>query len=185
MAINIETGSLIKSYLLDVKLQGDWESMALGPCSSVDTSKRCLYIGNMGNNYADSCNSTSCSQGSELVYIYKLEEPNINDYYSGTAIKVSTLIVSYSSGNFVTNRANSESLFVVRDLSDFLLICKEMKKYSYLSLIWNELDVHTNCRTTPVIKWVGSLEIFILLQSLRLVTTFSTLEKFRCMSMKA
>jgi hypothetical protein len=120
-AINIETGAVIRRYLLDVPLIGDWESMALGPCSSLDTTKRCLYIGNMGNNLADSCTNLSCSQGSEHVYIYKLVEPDINAYYDGKELAVTTLIISFSGSNFVTNRANSESLFVVRDHCHILL----------------------------------------------------------------
>jgi hypothetical protein len=114
IAVNIETGAVINSYLLDVPLQGDWESMSLGPCSSWDTTTRCLYIGNMGNNLADSCYNLSCSQGNEQVYIYKLVEPDINAYYNGKPLKVTTLIINFSGGKFVINKANSESLFVVR-----------------------------------------------------------------------
>jgi hypothetical protein len=113
-AVNIETGSVIKKFLLDVTREGDWESMSLGPCNSINLTKTCLYIGNMGNNVAHSCTNKYCTKGNALVYIYKLEEPNINANYSGSSIKVSTLKINYSAGNFPTNRADSESLFVVR-----------------------------------------------------------------------
>lgn len=95
IAVNIETGAVINSYLLDVPLQGDWESMSLGPCSSWDKTTRCLYIGNMGNNLADLCYTSSCSQGNEQVYIYKLVEPDINAYYNGNPLKVTTAIIQY------------------------------------------------------------------------------------------
>jgi hypothetical protein len=114
IAVNIETGNIIKKFLLDVTLEGDWESMSLGPCNSTNVT-RCLYIGNMGNNLAHSCTDKNCTKGKALVYIYKLEEPNINEIYNGSSIKVSTLIINYSAFNFPTNRADSESLFVVRN----------------------------------------------------------------------
>jgi hypothetical protein len=112
MAINIGNGVMIQNYLLDVPLAGDWESMTLGPCTSNGTTS-CLYIGNMGDNLANDCFFKNCTFGRSLLYIYKLEEPNVNSYYNGSAIKVSTLVINYSGSNFPTNRANSESLFVV------------------------------------------------------------------------
>ena len=114
-AVNIENGSIIKKYLLDVTLQGDYdfESMSLGPCS-YSGAETCLFIGNMGNNNAKSCTSRSCNSGRQIVRIFKLPEPNINAAYDGSALKVSTLKINYSTGDFPTNRADSESLFVVR-----------------------------------------------------------------------
>lgn len=113
IALDFATGSIIQIYALDVKLQGDWESMSLGPCDSITTTKKCLYLGDMGNNDARSCTDRYCTKGRSTVFIYKLEEPNVNEFYNGKSIKVSTLMISYSSGNFPTNRADSESLFVV------------------------------------------------------------------------
>lgn len=114
MAFNIESGFLIREYLLDVELEADWESMAIGPCNSINATKKCIYLGNMGNNGAHSCMDMNCNQGKSIVSIYKLPEPNVNAIYSGKAIKVIKLNMNYSSGNFPTNRADSESLFVVR-----------------------------------------------------------------------
>jgi hypothetical protein len=112
LAVDLDTGIIIQNFLLDVPLQGDWESMTHGPCNS-DNLKTCLYIGNMGNNLADLCTNTTCTYGRPVLYIYKLEEPIIGGDYNGTAIKVSTLQINYTDSNFPTNRANSESLFVV------------------------------------------------------------------------
>lgn len=116
MAFDIESGFLIREYLLDVELEADWESMTLGPCNSNNATKQCLYLGKMGNNAAHSCTDTNCTKGKSIVSIYKLPEPNVNEIYNGKAIKVITLNINYSSGNFPTNRADSESLFVVRHL---------------------------------------------------------------------
>jgi hypothetical protein len=113
LAVDLEKGITIQNFILDVPLLGDWESMTRGPCSSTN-KKTCLYIGNMGNNEASSCINTACTFGNAMVYIYKLEEPVIGGDYTDTAIKVSTLRISYKGSNFPTNRANSESLFVVR-----------------------------------------------------------------------
>ncbi len=111
-AVNVENGRVIQKYLLDVPLQGDWESMALGPCTCSGV-KSCLYIGNMGDNLASDCNTKNCTTRRSFVNIYKMEEPNVNAYYNGSAIQVSTLVINYAGSNFPTNRANSESMFVV------------------------------------------------------------------------
>jgi hypothetical protein len=112
IAVNVENGLVIQKYLLDVPLQGDWETMALGPCTCSGI-KSCLYIGNMGDNLASDCDKKNCTTRRTLVNIYKLEEPKINAPYNGSAINVSTLVINYTGSNFPTNRANSEALFVV------------------------------------------------------------------------
>jgi hypothetical protein len=113
LAVDLEKGVIVQNFLLDVPLLGDWESLTRGPCSSTK-KKTCLYIGNMGNNHANSCINTECTFGNAVVYVYKLEEPIIGGDYRGTAIKVATMQISFKGSNFPTNRANSESLFVVR-----------------------------------------------------------------------
>jgi len=116
-AYDVENGNLIHTFSLNVPPnQGDWESLSLGPCDDFYPieNKTCMYIGNMGNNQADSCVDTNCKNGSKLVYIYKLEEPNITEAINNTNLNVTTLIINYNGTNFPTNRANSESLFVVR-----------------------------------------------------------------------
>jgi len=192
IAVNIETGAVINSYLLDVPLQGDWESMSLGPCSSWDKTTRCLYIGNMGNNLADLCYTSSCSQGNEQVYIYKLVEPDINAYYNGNPLKVTTLIINFSGSNFVVNRANSESLFVVRyQFHVYVLLALQgngkTKKISKLTSHYSILSIPCSqiLRTTPAIKRVESQEISILLPNLRRGTICSALVKYPFMTTKA
>lgn len=132
LAVDIEKGIIIQNFLLDVPLAGDWESMSLGPCTSTETTQ-CLYIGNMGNNLASSCSNTTCTSGRLLVYIYKLEEPNLDAVYNGTALQVSTLQINYTGSNFPTNRANSESLFVVRRKPYLTFVPAEGRgKHTYL-----------------------------------------------------
>jgi hypothetical protein len=111
-AFDIEKGYLIRNIILDIPLsaQGDWESMAVGPCNS-KTKKNCIFIGNMGNNQARSCHRKNCKSGRSKVFIYKVEEPSISDDENN--LKVVTLKVDYQDSNFPTNRADSESLFVV------------------------------------------------------------------------
>lgn len=135
-ALDIETGGILQSYVLDVPIQGDWESISLGPCDS-SGRKSCLFIGNMGNNKAGFCTNTSCTYGVQTVYIYKLEEPNINAAYNDTALKVSTLAINYEGSNFPTNRANSEALFVVRKRTKMLLFYKHAFKMflTFLSVL--------------------------------------------------
>jgi hypothetical protein len=99
MAFQIESGYLIREYLFDVELDADWEPMTLGPCNSNNATKQCLYLGRI-----------DCTKRKWIISISKLPEPNVN----GKAIKVITLTVNYSLGNFPTNRANNESLFVAR-----------------------------------------------------------------------
>jgi hypothetical protein len=113
-AYDLEHRSLIHTYTLDVPVeQIDWESMSIGPCDS-SRDKKCIYIGNMGNNNAESCVNTSCTDGWPQVYIYKLEEPDISYTYHNANLKVVTLEIDFKGTNFPTNRANSESMFVVR-----------------------------------------------------------------------
>jgi len=115
-AYDVEKGNLIHTFSLNVPSNqgGDWESLSLGPCDDFypTEDKTCMYIGNMGNNQADSCVDTNCTYGSKLVYIYKLEEPNITEAIHTTNLNVTTLKINYNGTNFPTNRANSESLFV-------------------------------------------------------------------------
>ena len=117
-AYDVEKGNLLHTFSLNVPSNqgGDWESLSLGPCDDFypTENKTCMYIGNMGNNQADSCVDTNCTSGSKLVYIYKLEEPNITEAIHTTNLNVTTLKINYKGTNFPTNRANSESLFVVR-----------------------------------------------------------------------
>eukprot|EP00590_Aulacoseira_subarctica_P007916 CAMPEP_0172427008 /NCGR_PEP_ID=MMETSP1064-20121228/40152_1 /TAXON_ID=202472 /ORGANISM="Aulacoseira subarctica , Strain CCAP 1002/5" /LENGTH=292 /DNA_ID=CAMNT_0013170967 /DNA_START=525 /DNA_END=1403 /DNA_ORIENTATION=+ len=114
-AVNIEDGKIINTFKLDVppQAQGDWESMSIGPCDDSKGTKSCIYIGNMGNNLADFCHDQNCQTGRPLVYIYKLEEPDINAFYDlNSSLQVATLVINFKKSGFPTNRANSESLFV-------------------------------------------------------------------------
>jgi hypothetical protein len=131
LAYDLENGSLIRTYRLDVPVeQIDWESMSIGPCDS-QSVKTCMYIGNMGNNKAESCVNTSCTKGFSLGYIYKLEEPDIKYTYHNATLKVITLEIDLSSTNFPTNRANIESMFVVR-MNSYLFLSSSTALHSYL-----------------------------------------------------
>jgi len=73
IAVNVENGLVIQKYLLDVPLQGDWESMALGPCTCSGI-KSCLYIGNMGDNLASDWDKKNCTTRRTLVNIYNAKQ---------------------------------------------------------------------------------------------------------------
>ena len=134
LAYDLENGSLIRTYKLDVPVeQIDWESMSIGPCDP-QNAKTCMYIGNMGNNKAELCVNTSCTKGFSLGYIYKLEEPDIEYTYHNAPLKVITLEIDLSSTNFPTNRANIESMFVVRMMS-YLFLSSSIALHSYLRVI--------------------------------------------------
>ena len=44
-------GRLLTTVLLDSIVAIDWEDMARGPCSAADEQRRCLYVGDIGDNY--------------------------------------------------------------------------------------------------------------------------------------
>lgn len=59
-------GSLIGRWSVQGASAIDWEDMAMGPCD--DGQRRCLYIGDIGNNSRDRADLT----------IYKVEEPELD-----------------------------------------------------------------------------------------------------------
>ena len=127
-AVNVEDEKIINTYKLDVppQAQGDWESMSIGPCDSKGT-KSCIYIGNTGNNLAEFCLDQNCHTGRPLVYIYKLEEPDINAFNDlNSSLQVATLVVNFKKSGFPTNRANSESLFVVSAAPNIICVAKKV-----------------------------------------------------------
>jgi hypothetical protein len=119
----------------------------------------------MGNNGAHSCTDTNCTKGKSIVSVYKLPEPNVNEIYNGKAIKVITLNINYSSGNFPTNRADSESLFVVRHCYELSAFIATHERETYLKIFIFFLfffqPVNINYRTTQEMRWEECLEISI------------------------
>ena len=112
-AVNFATGNLIGAYTLAgiSTTSSDWESISLGPCGSSILSKTCVYVGNMGNNWAQNCINRTCTLGRDVVEIYKLEEPDINSNNTKSVVVV-TLKLNYHHPGFPVNRADSEAMFV-------------------------------------------------------------------------
>ena len=112
-AVDLETGEIAKSYMLDILIKSatDWETLSLGPCTSLPNSKQCLFVGDTGNNQAQLCHDQSCSNGRDEVFVYKFEEPDLSQ--SGDdVVSVTTLALNYHHSGLPTNRADCESMFV-------------------------------------------------------------------------
>jgi hypothetical protein len=116
-AVDLSTGATVAVLHLEgVTLVGsDWEAIALGPCTSTSSpdSRECLYIGNVGNNGAHECKSTSCTSGRDTLFIYKLEEPEFTSLQMGDIYRpVATLPINFYSPDFPVNRYNIEAMFL-------------------------------------------------------------------------
>jgi hypothetical protein len=127
-AVSLNTGLIIHTYKLWVHRRGDWESIALGPCSS-STSKdiktnTCLYIQDAGDNASQRCSTRDCGGNGERdhLYIFKFPEPDLSNLrktnkhtYDGSLqpiIRVVILRYNYNDPSWPTNHADSEAMFV-------------------------------------------------------------------------
>ena len=118
-AVDLITGTIIQTFRFEgIDKEGDYEAMALGPCTSDPYDDAiCIYLGDVGNNIAGWCEDQSCEYGRDKVKVYKFVEPDLSALSGGdnggeTNIAVSTLILDYHHGDLPTNRADCESLFV-------------------------------------------------------------------------
>lgn len=129
-AVDFVEGTLLVSLQLTNINQGvspDWQSMALGPCTSSVVSNTCIYIGNVGNPDAVNCGTTSnCDYGRGVVELYKIIEPNIevilannkqaqsimDGILPATSIAAVTLLVNYSHPSFDISRNDAQTIFV-------------------------------------------------------------------------
>ena len=114
-AVNLYTGKIIKTFIMGIPNNargGDIESMALGPCKS-SSSRMCIYVGNTGNNSAHACRDRSCTKGRDTLFIYKIEEPDLEDTPNGKTLPVATIAVDYHNEQFPTKRADAgkDSIF--------------------------------------------------------------------------
>jgi len=123
-AVDFLAGTLLASIELTNINQlenPDWQSMALGPCSSSIISSTCIYIGNLGNTQAHDCVDQSCESGRQVVEVYKLKEPNIKEVLLRQSelqevltvrAQVATLLLNYSHPSFGISRNDAQTLFV-------------------------------------------------------------------------
>jgi hypothetical protein len=112
-AVDLKSGEILRQYTLNVPIEGDWESVGMGPCTESRRGPTCLYFGNVGNNGAHGCRDRTCVEGRATVTIYKLEEPDLSRT-SLTEVKlpVATIVADYNHAGMPTVRADSEALFV-------------------------------------------------------------------------
>lgn len=129
-AVDFVEGKLLVSLQLTNINRGispDWQSMALGPCSSSVISNTCIYIGNVGNPDAVNCGTTTnCEYGRGVVELYKIMEPSIELILANnkqaqtildgilptTNVAAVTLLFNYSHPSFDINRNDAQTVFV-------------------------------------------------------------------------
>lgn len=109
-AFALESGRRLRTVSLGstpgLDADRDWESIALAPCGP-DSLKRCLYIGDTGNNAA---RQSSGSSGRSRQQILKLEEPFVDG--RNEPINVMVMNYDFKHASSPTSRADCEGLFV-------------------------------------------------------------------------
>jgi hypothetical protein len=86
-AVNAE-GELLTTVHLETIIAFDWEDMARGPCHEGDTRRRCLYVGDVGDNF----------RLRQWVTIHRVPIPETTSAWVGVVEGVETMRVRYPEG---------------------------------------------------------------------------------------
>jgi hypothetical protein len=116
------TGALRGTWRVQGAVNRDWEAISSGPCARAssgdapDSSRNCLYIGDVGDNDAERNSLT----------IFRVREPRVGSADSLISIRAESLTFRYEKGAH-----DVEAMFVSRDGSLNLITKRPLRNWSF------------------------------------------------------